>query len=135
MIFVNSLFPVCVYLDWLSGGAETLRVMDFAALTWGEVRSLSGHDRGLSARSFFNLDELDRSSEAVVVRAPTNLDALTPSFLQGLFAASLRRLGEKQFYAHYHFELPSDLMSDIRVGVDRIQMQRQIAGQEDRVRA
>ena len=103
-------------------------MINLEVLTHGEVRSLAGHNRGLAARQKFGLDALDNAPEAVIVRAPGNLDALTPSFVQGLFAASVHALGEGNFYSHYRFELPPDLVGDVRLGVDRILMSRVIAG-------
>jgi hypothetical protein len=102
--------------------------LDLGRLTRGEVTSLIGHERGLSARELFKLDELDRESDPVSVIAPANLEALTPSFVQGLFASSVHFLGETVFYKHYVFELSKDLIEDIKVGVQRALMNRDIAG-------
>lgn len=102
--------------------------IDLLKLTKGEVRSLSGHDRGLAARGLFELDRLDVEAEPVVVQAPTDLDALTPSFVQGLFAASISRLGPEKFYAHYNFDVSQHLKTDIELGVNRVLMKRNIAG-------
>jgi hypothetical protein len=71
--------------------------INFNELTRGEVASLAGHERGLEARRHFRLDELDRLSDAIRVVAPQNLDALTPSFVQGLFATSVHLLGDQFF--------------------------------------
>lgn len=101
--------------------------INFFDLTRGEVTSLAGHERGVVARRHFGLDELDNVQDAVRVVAPANLEALTPSFVQGLFADSVHRLGEK-FFAHYNFDLSPELVSDIRVGIQRAQMRREIAG-------
>lgn len=105
-----------------------MTTIDFVKLTKGEVRSLSGHDRGLAARGLFGLDGLDDSTEQVVVSAPSDLDALTPSFVQGLFAASVHHLGREQFYKHYHFEVSNHIRTDIDLGINRVLMRRDIAG-------
>ncbi len=105
-----------------------MTAIDLQTLTRGEVRSLSGHDRGLAAREYFHLDGLDAAPEEVVVIAPSTLDALTPSFVQGLFAASVHALGKEGFFKHYSFRLPKHLMTDVRLGVDRVLMRRTIAG-------
>jgi hypothetical protein len=101
--------------------------INFSELTRGEVTSLAGHERGLEARRHFRLDDLDWSPDAIRVVAPQNLDALTPSFVQGLFATSVHRLGD-QFFSHYRFEVSPEILSDIRVGIQRAQMRREIAG-------
>lgn len=105
-----------------------MTAIDLIVLTRGEVRSLSGHDRGIAARTLFKLDQLDLEDEQVTVIAPENLDALTPSFVQGLFANSVRRLGRDKFYSHYRFDLPKYLMTDVELGIDRVLMPRTIAG-------
>ena len=102
--------------------------LDLGILTKGEVASLIGHDRGLGARKLFKLDVLDREGTPVTVTAPESLEALTPSFVQGLFASSVHLLGEDKFFDHYRFEMNRDLLEDIRVGVQRALMKREIAG-------
>lgn len=102
--------------------------VDFKVLTKNEVSSLIGHDRGLAARKLFQLDALDRSAEPVEVTAPPSLEALTPSFVQGLFASSVHRLGEDGFFKHYRFNMDRGLVEDVRVGIQRALMKREIAG-------
>jgi len=102
--------------------------IDLLTLTKGEVRSLSGHDRGLAARNLFQLDKLDEEGGDIVVRAPADLDALTPSFVQGLFASSINRLGAEEFFKHYKFDLSPHLRTDIELGINRLLMKRSIAG-------
>lgn len=103
-------------------------IVDLSVLTKGEVSSLSGQPRGLQARAHYRLDELDNLAEQVVVHAPDNLDALTPSFVQGLFATSVHRLGRERFFNHYKFDVSPEIRSDIEVGVERALMRRHIAG-------
>lgn len=101
--------------------------INFADLTRGEVTSLAGHERGLSAREHFHLDQLDNVEGSIRVLAPQNLDALTPSFVQGMFASSVHRLGDR-FFEHYQFVVGPEILSDIKVGIQRAQMRREIAG-------
>src|SRR6266568_3370289 len=105
-----------------------MSVIELNRLTKGEVSSLSGHNRGLAARKFYRLDELDKNQEPVVVTAPDNLDAITPSFVQGMFAGSAHALGEDKFFSHYRFEFPPHLLTDVRLGIQRAMMRREIAG-------
>lgn len=108
---------------------KTMTKIDFGLLTKDEVSSLIGHERGLAARKLFDLDQLDRSGDVVVLAAPKSLEALTPSFVQGLFASSVHSLGEQRFRSHYNFEgLSDDLREDINVGIRRALMKREIAG-------
>jgi hypothetical protein len=105
-----------------------MRELDFGVLTKGEVSSLIGHDRGLAARKLFDLDSLDQDKSPVIVRAPAQLEALTPSFVQGMFASSVHTLGQENFFKHYRFEVDRDILEDIKVGVQRALMKREIAG-------
>jgi hypothetical protein len=98
--------------------------IDLQVLTKNEVRSLSGHDRGNEARSFFNLDSLDTEETEVTVVAPDELDTITPSFVQGMFGRSVQRLGKEQFFVKYKFALSRYLLSDIESGIDRTQFLR-----------
>lgn len=94
-------------------------------LTRGEVRNLSGQERGAEARDHFNLDELDASSDQVFVVVPEELDALASSFFQGMFATSIRRLGGRdQFLAHYQFLATPEIMIQVMRGIDRVETDR-----------
>ena len=101
--------------------------IDFEQLAKG-TRVLIGHEKGLATRSKLNLDELDRAPDEVVVVVPASLKSITPSYVQGLFAGSVRRLGETGFFRHYRFEAPGSVISDIRAGVDRILTDRHLSG-------
>lgn len=104
------------------------QVIEFQRLTKGEVSSLSGHPRGLAARDFFKLDELDKVPGVVSITAPASLVAITPSFVQGMFARSAHALGEQGFFAHYKFDFPPHLLTDVRLGIQRALMRRELAG-------
>ncbi len=104
--------------------------IDLTVLTRGEVRSLIGQDRGVAARNEFKLDELDQSGDEVIVLVPQDMRTLTPSFVQGLFAGSVGRLGEHGFFSHYKFNAPAHILDDVRSGIDRILTSRHIAGEQ-----
>lgn len=85
--------------------------------------SLSGYEQGISAREKFQLDELDRSSERVIVQGYDELEDISPTFFQGLFSESYHKLGETKFIQHYDFsELPDYLKLDIDLGIRRLRM-------------
>lgn len=69
----------------------------------GKVHNLSGHERGVAARQAFRLDQFDERAEAVEIRVPDHIYAVSPSFVQGLLAASLQRVGLNRdaFFAQY----------------------------------
>lgn len=68
-----------------------------------DVRVLAGRDRGEVVRQTAEVAKLDETPAPVEVRVPTDLFAVSSSFFLGLFADSIRRLGEAGFRAHYRF--------------------------------
>lgn len=81
-------------------------------LTKGEVKNLAGHERGVSARAHFRVEELDSSPEQILVEIPADFRAVSPSFFQGMFAESVHALGGAfQFFDHYRFDAPAHIRS------------------------
>lgn len=78
----------------------------------GEVHNLSGHDRGVAAREAFGLDRLDHHGAMVEINVPDHIYAISPSFVQGLLAASFQNLGRtrESFFARYRLSA-SDLIT------------------------
>lgn len=102
--------------------------IDLQKLTSPGSRVLIGHEKGVAARAFYKLDQIDTSGEVVVVKIPGELRSLTPSFVQGMFAGSVHRLGRDEFYRKYRFEAPAYIIDDIRSGIDRALTDRSIIG-------
>lgn len=91
----------------------------------GEVRNLSGHERGVEARRLFKLDELDRLHETVEVVVPDELYAITPSFFQGMFAESVRALGGRDpFLRRYAFDAPGYVLEQLESAIEYSLMKR-----------
>lgn len=104
-----------------------MREIDLSELTkGGEVRNLSGHERGYAARQHFGLDGADNEAEPVRIRIPSGIYLLTPSFFQGMFSQSVRALGSsrERFLEHYRFDAPSVIMRQIDQGIERVQTRR-----------
>lgn len=104
-----------------------MREIDLSELTrGGEVRNLSGHERGFAARQLFGLDGADKDVEPVFVRVPSSIYLLTPSFFQGMFSQSVQALGSsrERFLEHYRFDAPSVIMRQIDQGIERVQTRR-----------
>lgn len=94
-------------------------------LTKDQTRNLTGHERGLEARIFFDLDALDEVSEPVSIYVPETLDALTTSFFQGMFAKSLARFkSDSQFLEHYRFMASPVIMRQVSRGLSALRMNR-----------
>jgi hypothetical protein len=77
----------------------------------GQVHNLSGHNRGLEARGALDLDKLDVAAEPVDVAIPDHIYSISPSFVQGLFSASVKAFGNNpsDFFGHYRIQA-SDLV-------------------------
>lgn len=92
----------------------TMDVINIESLTRGQVRNLSGHDRGLAARAEFGLDRLDQVDDVVEVRFPDNFRGISSSFFQGLFAQSVQHRGSvDDFFEHYRFAAPTHILAQI----------------------
>ncbi|WP_156478017.1 hypothetical protein [Acetobacter malorum] len=86
----------------------------------GAVRNLSGKERGEAARNLFQLDNLDKASETVVVRVPHYLYAMSSSYFLGLFSPSVTRFGSKEkFLEHYRFEASPSIMKSVLHAISR----------------
>jgi len=96
-------------------------VIDLDIITdHGKVHNLAGKERGVSARRLFNLDELDSKADAIVVRVPEHLNAISPSFFLGLFSASIASLGGKDgFLRKYRFTADEAIMEQVMNGIRR----------------
>lgn len=102
--------------------------IDLKDLTQGRVRMLSGHQRGSAARDHFGIEELERNNENIIITVPLDLDAISPSFVQGLFSKSSTLLkGKDGFLAKYVIEADEDIKKDILVGIDRLLMKRDLS--------
>lgn len=100
--------------------------IELSQLTQGEVRSLSGQERGVAARAKYELDAIDERGEAVVVHA-RGLSAVTPSFLQGMFSKSIKRWGgREEFLAHYQFDADSGVLHQVDKAITNTLINRQV---------
>lgn len=81
---------------------------------------LSGKQRGESVRSDFKIETLDQQGDDISVRLPDGLDAITPSFVLGLFGRSVQKLGSiEAFFAKYRFDgIGPHLQAQIRRGAE-----------------
>jgi hypothetical protein len=86
------------------------KMIDLEFLTKGEVTNLAGHDRGLSARGYYGLDELDQANDTVKVVVPEYLIAISNSFFQGMFSESVQAATNvNDFFSKYQFDAPSHI--------------------------
>lgn len=89
------------------------------------VRNLSGHERGVVARQFYGLDELDVAAEPVLFIIPAEVDAIASSFFQGMFSKSVRGFSsDDEFLTHYKFQANPTVYRQIEQGLRRIRTKR-----------
>ena len=100
-----------------------MATVDLERLTKNQVSMLTGHERGVQARELFALDSLEAGDDVVRIVAPKNLDTITPSFVQGLLAGSISKLGKDRVMSKYDFStLPAALREDFVTGIERLAM-------------
>ena len=97
--------------------------IDLTKLTEGKIRNLTGHERGVAARAKFNLDAYDAGTEPVEIQVPPDLEAITTSFFQGMFAKSVRTT-QDQFLERYRFNTSPAIMEQVLRGIDRVNTRR-----------
>ena len=89
------------------------------------VRNLSDHERGVVAREFYGLDELDGAEEGVLFFIPSEVDAIANSFFQGMFSKSVRGFdSDEEFLKHYNFQANQTVFHQIEQGLRRIRTKR-----------
>lgn len=89
------------------------------------VRNLSGHERGVVAREFYGLDELDNADEGVLFIIPSKVDAIASSFFQGMFSRSVKGFSsDEEFLKHYQFQANPTVYRQIEQGIKRIRTKR-----------
>jgi hypothetical protein len=91
----------------------------------GEVRNLSGHERGRAARVNYHLDDVDQADESVRVVIPDDVYSITSSFFQGMFSESVRKAGSREgFLARFQFDAPPVVLRQIERGIEASLMRR-----------
>jgi hypothetical protein len=93
--------------------------IDLMKFTGGDVIVLSGRPMGEELAKKLKLSELEEGNDVITVKIPFNIVSLNSSFFLGLFAASVRKLGEVAFKAKYHFEARPPVLRDIEDGISQ----------------
>ena len=94
--------------------------IDMSVISGKKYKVLSGVDLGKRAREEFNLDLLDEQKNGVVFCVPEDVFSVNSSFFSGMFQASLKELGEKEFRERYKFECDDIIMMNIENGISNI---------------
>jgi hypothetical protein len=89
----------------VSGGDQRMRSVDLAPFRDADLRIFAGRDRGQSARTAVQLDQLDFDArfDRVVIRVPEDTWDVSSGFWLGMFGPSVRRLRRDGFMARYEF--------------------------------
>jgi hypothetical protein len=96
-------------------------IIDLAAVRATNTKTFTGQPRGKDARTKLNIQALDGSDVSVEVRVPADTYSVSPSFLLGMFTASIERFGRDGFFAKYDFSSwPPALHESVAEAVDRI---------------
>lgn len=90
-----------------------MATIELSQFTKGDVRNLSGQERGVRARQEFNVDALDVDPNPVLVRVPHDIDAISPSFFRGMFSLSILALGATGFSNHYIFDASVQVLEQV----------------------
>ncbi len=84
-----------------------------------DVIVFSGRPKGQALRQKLELNAFDKTPDTAVVNVPDDVVSLNSSFFLGLFAESVKSLGEKQFRTKYIFECPDEIREDIDDGIQQ----------------
>lgn len=98
----------------------SMRTVNLATLTKeGEIRNLTGHERGQEARHSFGIDDVDRRDESVTILVPDYIYTISPSFFQGMFGESVRKAGNRdKFLSKFKFVAPPIVNRQILSGIN-----------------
>lgn len=101
-------------------------VINLGAVTSnGEIKNLSGKERGEDVRKLFQLDSLDEEPTPIKVIVPDYIYAISSSFFLGLFSKSvLSRGSADKFLDHYQFEADAAIMKQVAHAINRCLMPR-----------
>jgi hypothetical protein len=96
------------------------QMLDISVLAGdGATSVLSGKQRGMQARIDFKLDDLDARDEDVTVRLSEVVEAITPSFVLGMFGKSVRLCGSvDSFFDKYKFNTKPYIIAQLRRGAE-----------------
>lgn len=96
-----------------------IEIVDLGTLMkGGRIRNLSGRERGIAARKELKIDDLDSLPTTVEIVIPDHVDAISPSYFQGLFSQSVARFhGREGFLKKYRFKASDNAMEWIDIGI------------------
>ena len=83
----------------------------------------TGRERGISVRKNSKIDNLINEFEEVIIKIPTDIMSINPSFLEEFLTNVVKSLGKDSFYKKVKFISDStryDIALDLEEAVDRI---------------
>ena len=102
--------------------------IDLSKLTSANSKVLAGHQRGVAARELYHIDDLERDfTSPIVVTAPSHLETISPSFVQGFLGATLKKIGPNALQRLLDFsELKPFLRDDCNIGIKRLTLRSRL---------
>jgi hypothetical protein len=99
---------------------QMAQMLDLSQLSGdGDTKVLSGKQRGIRARADYSLETFDSASGQVTVKFAPDVQAITPSFVLGMFGVSVKAYGSVDaFFQKYEFEVRPNLLAQIRRGAE-----------------
>jgi hypothetical protein len=96
-------------------------IVDLATVRMAQSKTYTGQPRGKDARGRLNIQALDKADTTVEVRVPADTYSVSPSFVLGMFTASIELFGREAFYKKYDFSSwPPALKESVSEAVDRV---------------
>jgi hypothetical protein len=96
-----------------------MQTIDLVKYSGSDVIVLSGRPMGEEICRKLDLDALEKKADTIQVKVPYNIVSLNSSFFLGLFAESVRRLGEANFRSKYTFDCRPAVLKDIEDGISQ----------------
>jgi hypothetical protein len=83
----------------------------------------TGRDRGIEVRSASVINELEETSTKIIIKVPSDIMSINPSFLEEFLFNVVTKLGKDEFYKKFLFESVGsryDVATDLEEAVERI---------------
>ncbi|PJZ77725.1 DUF4325 domain-containing protein [Leptospira neocaledonica] len=79
-------------------------IIDLDDFRDARAKVFTGRDRGMTVRKQSNLDNLEDNNKEIIIRIPTDIYSINPSFFEELFVNVVRKLGREDFFKKVKFE-------------------------------
>lgn len=101
----------------------TTNTIDLELYRTEKSKVFTGRDRGIEVRELSKLDELEPSSDKIIIIIPEEIRSINPSFLEELLVNVIIKLGAEDFKRKFEFVNRSaryKIDTDLDEAIDRI---------------